>query len=74
MRLLGLGFIVFVIGIGGFVVWLVALVDMLRRPVEQWQASGQDRIVWALVVVLLYAVGAILYWFIARPQLESERV
>ncbi len=74
MRLLGLGFIVFVIGLGGLVVWLVALIDMLRRPVEQWQAAGQDRIVWALVVVLLYAVGAVLYWFIARPQLVSERV
>lgn len=74
MRLLGLGFIVLVIGVGGLLVWLAALVDMLKRPAEQWQQSGQDRIVWALVVVFLYVVGAILYWLIARPELESHRV
>ena len=54
----------------GTVLWVVALVDLLRRPSWQWTAAGQNQVVWALVVVLGHLVGAVVYWLVARPALR----
>lgn len=51
--------------------WLVALVDALRRPESQWSAAQQNRLLYVLLMVFLSLVGAALYWFIARPKLRS---
>lgn len=58
--------------LGGLAVWLIALIDLLRRPTEQWAATGQNQLVWAAVVLLASVVGAALYWFIARPRFVSS--
>jgi hypothetical protein len=53
----------------GLLIW--ALVDLLRRPQDQWTEAGQNQLVWALVVVFLAVIGPILYLTIARPQLRN---
>jgi uncharacterized membrane protein len=53
---------------------LVALVDLVKRPADAWDRSGQNQIVWALVVVFLGFVGPVLYLLIARPALDAPRV
>ena len=65
--------IFFSLGFIAFVVWIAALADILRTPGDVWANSGQDRLVWVLVVVLLTAVGAVLYFFIGRPALTRSR-
>lgn len=70
----GLGFLLLLMGLGTFVVWVYALFDLLRRPEDEWRAAGQDRLLWALVVIFLSLIGAVLYLVIARPALERERV
>jgi len=54
-----------------FVLLIVALIDLLKRPAGLWYESGHNQLVWALVVVLVGFVGPLLYLLIARPALES---
>ena len=53
-----------VVAIAAFALWVWALVDCLRDET----ATGNDKLLWALIIVLLGAIGAILYLLIRRPQ------
>jgi Phospholipase_D-nuclease N-terminal/Protein of unknown function (DUF2516) len=59
-----------VVGLAGTVFWLWALVDVLRRPDQQYTAAGQNKVLWLLVVLLGHFIGALIYLLLARPQLE----
>lgn len=52
--------------------WIGALVHLLRNKALE----GTDKIVWVLVVMLLNALGAILYFFLApdphRPRIAPQ--
>ena len=52
--------------------WIGALVHLLQNKALE----GTDKIVWLLVVVLLNALGAILYFFLApdphRPRIAAQ--
>lgn len=45
------------------VLWVVALVDIIRS-----EFSGNNKIIWILVVLLLPLLGAILYFLVGRKQ------
>lgn len=62
---------VLAVGVAGTVLWVLALVDLLRRPAWQWAAAGQNQVVWVLVVLLGHVIGAIVYWLAARPALRQ---
>ncbi len=49
--------------LSGFVLWLIALVDILRN-----EFTGNNKIVWLLTVVFVPLIGAIVYFFIGRKQ------
>jgi heme/copper-type cytochrome/quinol oxidase subunit 2 len=49
----------------GFIIWIWALVHMLTNT----QLQGTDKIVWAIVIVFLNVLGAILY-FVLSPGLR----
>jgi uncharacterized RDD family membrane protein YckC len=51
------------LGIIPFVLWLWALIDILRN-----EFTGDNKIIWLLVVILVPFVGFILYFFIGRDQ------
>lgn len=61
------------------VIWIVGLVDALRRPDADWAATGQNKLTWVLFIALsqLAAVGfllSIVYWVSARPALKRAAV
>ena len=45
------------------ILWIVALVDILKS-----NFSGSNKVVWIIVVILLPILGAILYLLIGRSQ------
>jgi len=56
--------IVFVFGICGTVLWIWALVDCVKNEPE----TGNERLIWILLVALLHWVGALIYLLVRRPQ------
>jgi hypothetical protein len=46
------------------VFWLWMLIDCLSYEPSQ----GNDKILWVLVIVLTHGLGAVLYYFIRRPE------
>lgn len=67
----GLGALVVLVMLAGFGLLILALVDLVKRPADAWEASGQNQLVWALVVVFVGFIGPLLYLLIGRPALES---
>ena len=57
--------------LAGFVLLVMALVDLVKRPADVWKASGHSQIVWALVVIFIGFIGPLLYVVIARPALNA---
>ena len=45
------------------IVPIVALVDILKNDFE-----GNNKIIWVLVILFLWIIGAVLYYFIGRNQ------
>lgn len=66
MELVGVGFIFMIFVVGGFAVWLYALIDVIRTPEHHFQVGTQ--LVWILVVLFANIVGALIYLAIGRPR------
>ncbi len=62
--MLALWVAVAVIGLVVTVFWIVELIDVLRREF----ADSTMKVVWLLVVFFLHGLGALLYYFIGKPQ------
>lgn len=71
MFLGGVGFLAGLVMLAGVVVLVMALLDLVRRPAEQWTASGHNQLVWALIVIFVGFIGPLLYLLIARPALDA---
>jgi hypothetical protein len=56
--------VVAIFGLAATVFWIVELIDVLRREFT----DSTMKIVWLLVVFFLHILGAILYYFIGKPQ------
>ena len=54
----------------GAALWLWSLVDALRANDQTWTAAGQNKLVWVVVIILLGALGTVLYLAIPRPALK----
>jgi hypothetical protein len=65
----------FIVGIGSLVMFVVALVDIVKRPDWEWKLAGQEKILWILLVVLVnfLAIPALIYWFDIRKKLIAVR-
>lgn len=63
----------FAIIIGSLVMMIVALVDIVRRPEWQWRLSGQEKVLWVLLVILVnfLAIPSLIYWFNIRKKLKA---
>lgn len=66
--------IFFLFAIAATVVWVWSIVDAVRFTDQQYDAAGQNKIVWVLILVLLGLLGTIIYAVVARPSLKSVRV
>ncbi len=62
-----------VVLIGSLVMFVVALVDIIRRPEWQWKLAGQEKVLWILLVILVnfLAIPALIYWFNIRKKLMA---
>ena len=60
------------VGVTGTVFWIIALVDALRFTDAEWTAAGQNKLVYVLVLIFLGFIGALVYWFVARPELVKR--
>ena len=73
--LLLLGFLL--VAVVGFVLWVIALVDCLKRSDEEFAAVGENRSMWLVVLLVTFFVlpllGALVYWFLPRKKLASAR-
>ena len=52
------------LGVGAFIFWIWALVDCISNE----PAEGNDKLIWALVILLLHGIGALIYFFVRRPE------
>jgi len=62
------GFII--LGILGTVVWVWMLVDCAKREFK----NENDKLLWILVIVLAGVIGAIVYYFVVKKQLNKKVV
>ena len=51
-----------------FVYWIIALVEVVRIPEQQFRAVGAEKLVWVLIVVLAQIVGALIWRFAKRGE------
>jgi hypothetical protein len=59
---------VLVVGVGGTGLWIWALVDCATKEAD----SGNNKVVWVLIIALLHFIGALIYLFVRRPQRVAE--
>ena len=52
------------LGVATFIFWIWALVDCISNE----PAEGNDKLIWALVILLLHGIGALIYFFARRPE------
>ena len=60
--------IVNALAVGCFAFWVWSLVDCINNE----SSSGNDKIVWILLILFLGIIGTLLYMFIRRPQRLSN--
>jgi sterol desaturase/sphingolipid hydroxylase (fatty acid hydroxylase superfamily) len=66
------GFVVFMlsfllialVGVAGTAFWIWMLIDCVTKE----PSEGNDKLIWILVVVLTHLFGALIYYFVRRPQ------
>lgn len=69
VAIVAIPFVLFVLAVPMLMVW--ALVDLVQRPKSDWDAAGQDRLVWALIVVFVGLVGPLLYLTVGRKKFDN---
>lgn len=51
-------------------VWIWSIVDSVKINDATWDAAGQNKILWVILIVVLGLLGSILYFFIPKPALK----
>ncbi len=62
----GLFFLVFVIG--GTIFWVMMIIECATKESSQ----GNTKLIWILIIVFTHWVGALIYYFVRRPQRIAE--
>ena len=53
-----------VLGVGGTILWVWMLVDCATKE----PSDGNDKIIWIVVILFTHLLGALIYYFVRRPQ------
>jgi hypothetical protein len=56
------------LAIGSLAFWIWMLIDCIQNEPPE----GNDKIIWVLVILLLHGLGALIYYFVRRPQRLGE--
>ena len=54
----------FLIGLALMAVWIWMLVDCATKEAS----TGNDKIIWILVIIFTQWIGALIYYFVRRPE------
>lgn len=70
MGLAELLFVVLVLGVGllGTLFWVWMIVECATKE----PSEGNDKLVWTIIIVFTHFIGALIYFFVRRPQRISE--
>ena len=60
----GMMLVVALLGILALVLWIWALIDAIQNPA----LSGNERLIWILVIVLTSWIGALIYLVVGRKR------
>lgn len=52
------------LSLAAFAFWIWMLIDCLMKEPSQ----GNDKLIWALVIVFTHWIGAAIYYFVRRPE------
>jgi len=63
--------VILILGIGAFILWVWALVDVVKVPDDSMFKAG-NKLVWVLVIVITGVIGAIIYFIVGRPAPGSR--
>ncbi len=63
----GLFFPLFLLAIAALIVWIWAIVDIVKVPDEAMFRAG-NRLIWVVIVVFTQVIGAIIYLAVGRPS------
>jgi prolipoprotein diacylglyceryltransferase len=56
------GFVFVLLVLTGFTFWVSMIVDcVIHEP-----STGNDKVVWIVIIVFTYIVGALIYYFVRR--------
>ena len=68
MEIFPIGFLVvacgFVLTAAAFVFWVWVLIECLTKE----PSEGNDKLIWALVIILTHWIGALIYYLVRRPE------
>ena len=57
-----------------FVVWIIMLVDVAKRPNDQFPGGGENaKTMWLIIVILTSGIGAIVYYFMVRKKMPMKK-
>jgi hypothetical protein len=60
------------IWVAAFVVWIVVIVEVAKIPDAQFRASGSEKIVWLLIVLLGGIIGSLVWLFAKREEVRRS--
>lgn len=61
------------IGIFLFVVWIIMLVDCVKRENNEFPNAGEStKTMWLLIIILTGGVGAIIYYFLVKKKIPRK--
>jgi hypothetical protein len=58
------GLIVFFVVVAIFAFWIWMIVDCATKE----PSEGNDKLVWIVIIVFAQIIGALIYYFVRRPQ------
>ncbi len=60
-------------GIFLFVVWILMLIDCIKRDNSEFPNAGESiKIMWLLIIILTNGIGAIIYYFMVRKKMPRK--
>ncbi len=51
-------------GLAGSVFWVVMIIECATKE----PSEGNDKLTWILIIVFTHWIGALIYYFVRRPQ------
>jgi uncharacterized membrane protein len=63
--------LILLILLAGFVFPIWGIIDAAVKPEPVWTATGQSKVLWIILQIVLGALGTIIYFVAIRPKLVA---